>query len=171
MVGVDNTAPTMVGRTQERQMSDTDPLAGTTIGPDGKRVPADAEGNPVEAERAIVNEGDALPAVDEEKTPDEEAQTDAAQTSGDETPGATPSEELTDPGDKQTAEDVGYGTVPDAVNTGAPLENPAAEKAEQERAASGSQADEQLASGPEGGPNDAAETGATPGPAAEPSGS
>lgn len=41
-------------------MSDFDPLAGTTIGPDGKRVEADVDGNPVESEKAIINEGDAL---------------------------------------------------------------------------------------------------------------
>lgn len=88
-------------------MSDFDPLAGTTIGPDGKRIPVDSSGKPLESEKAIID--------------------------GDET----------DP-EKTTAEDVGYGTVPDASNSGAELENPAAEKAEEERAASGSQADAQL---------------------------
>lgn len=116
-------------------MTDTDPLAGTTIGPDGNRVPADGEGNPVESEKAIVNEGD----------------------------------DLTDePGDTQTTEDVADGTVSDAVSTGDPLESPAAEKAEEERDASGSQADEQPGSGPTGGPNDGAETSQSAGTDANP---
>lgn len=114
-------------------MSDTDPLAGTTIGPDGTRVPVDDDGNAVESEKAIIED-----------------------------------ENLTDPGASETAEDVGYGTVPDAVNTGEPLENPAAEKAEEEREASGSQADEQLGAGPTGGPNDGAETSQSAGTDANP---
>lgn len=101
-------------------MSDTDPLAGTTIGPDGRRVPVEeaaqeAQPGPTEdAETTIVGGGEAV----------------------------------TEP-TQETAESVGHGTAADAVQTG-DLPNPTADEAAEERAEGAEQATQEAAEQSEG---------------------
>ena len=79
-------------------MTEVDPYAGTTIGPDGKRVPVEeAEKQAGDSEQAVVD---------------------------------PPAE---------TAESVGHATVPDAEVTGN-LPNPDAERAAEDREATGGEA-------------------------------